>query len=186
MDFSADYTRRLKVKYTSLSQPHQAIWRIANTTNVATFIDTVGAAFKATIHNGDAVIGYELAAQGTGVFLPVSSPPSGVGAGGRSGFPPTTTGLALATQRTLSGRTINGGRWKFVSFNSLDAEYDDFVINVDELDAADQDYIVALLDAGDAGDLVGNDGSSVVTIYPRMTVAINDHYVALYRRTRAG
>jgi len=186
MDYAPTFTRRLKVYYTSLGAPHQAVWRISNIADLDTFIEDVGGAFKATLHNTDTISRYEVAAQGSNVFLPVVAPSIGLGAGGRSGTAPTTLGQTLATQRTVSGRCVDGSRWKFVWFNALDADYDDFVINVDELDAADISYLNQLETSGATGQLLGNSGQSLQQVYRRYTIAINDHYVALYRRTRAG
>lgn len=186
MDFAADFTRRVKVWYTSLGQQHQAVWRIGDTINQADIAFDLGSVFKNTIHNTDNVIRFEYAAKGSNVFLPLTVDPGPIGPGGRSGTAPTAIGLHMATQRTISGRTVAGNRWKFVWFNALDAEYDDFKQNPDELDTADITFINAMVAMGVAGDLVGNDGQSVAQIYPRITTAVNDHYVRLYRRTRAG
>ena len=186
MDYAADYTARLKVHYTSMGMPHSAVWRIGDYADAITLTGSIGAAFRATIHNTDVVSRYEAAPVGSNVFLPVSAIAAGIGPGGRSGTLPAAIGLHMATQLTLSGRTAAGGKWKFVKFFSMYSEYDDFAINPDEWDTADLDFREELLSEGSTGRLVGNDGSPLSQVYTRMTVAVNDHYVALYRRTRAG
>lgn len=183
MNFADDYTGRIRILYTSQGIQHYATYRAPTKLLGQEALMDIGPAFRQHIHNSDAVLAVDYAEQGSSVFLPITAPTGTLGAGGRTGFLPGTTNMHKSLMRTISGRSVNGSKWRFCVFNSLNAELDDFKLDLDDMDGADIGLIDALQGAADLGGLICNDSSSLTQIYRRWTVKPNDAWIARFRKT---